>query len=432
MSTATETRDLEGEIKATQGRLDALLKKTDAAGNPDWTDQERDEFKAIDKELTDKVPKLNQLREDREAHRRALQRGEEIKALGAGGGGFRHGNPTAPNLGGDGASALSQAEYKSLGQLITEDDEYKSARERRQFNKNGKQHFSFPDVDVFELDAMKTAFTTAAGWAPPNNRGPVVIYSAQRRPMIADLIPSDPVGPGANSVVYMEETTFTNNAAATAQNATKPESAFVLTQRTVIIEKIAVTLPITDEQLEDVPQARAYVDNRLTLQMQLVEENLLLSGTGTSPQITGFLVKTGVQTRTGTASTVLDAILLGITDVQTIGFANPTGIVMNPVNWTNLMLLKDTTGRFIFSPPGEVKTPTIWGLDVVPTMAMTLGSALLGDFRMYSHISRRKGLTIDVGYSGTDWVNNRQTIRAEQRESLEIYRPAAFEVISGL
>jgi HK97 family phage major capsid protein len=265
-------------------------------------------------------------------------------------------------------------------------------------------------------------------WSP---RLPKVVLTAQRRPVVADLIPQDDTT--APLIIYVEETTFTNAAATVAEGDPKPESTLILEQKESAVKKIATTLPITDEQLDDVPQLRAYVDQRLTLMLQLTEETKLLNGLGTT-DILGFLQKpgTGATTR-GTGEDNPDAILRAIADVNSItAFANASGVVLNPLQWLAIQLLRSTTGDYIWGHPSEKGPKTLWGLPVVETPAIADGKALVGDFRMYSHISRRMGIRIEVGYINEDFKNNIKRLRAEERLSLEIYRANAFNVISNL
>lgn len=322
-------------------------------------------------------------------------------------------------LPGDGSEQGGEA-VKSLTAQFTQSPQYKHrvAGNRESF--------------AIELKgSIKTLLTTTSGYAPFSPRQPYVILSPQRRPVIADLIPQDDTEYA--QILFMEEVLFQNAAAAVAEGAPKPEAGLQFIQRAYNMSKIAVTLPVTDEQLQDVPQIEALLKNRLGLMVQLEEDSECLNGTGSNNQLLGFLNKPGVLNTPKAAMDIFTAAFVAQTNVSSVvGFADPSGWAMNPINWVAYRTLKDTTGRFILGDPGEVGEARLWGLPVIPTVAMPVGTALTGDFRAFSHIDRKLGLRIDVGYVNDQFIRNQQTIRAEERMTLEIYRAQAFSTVTGL
>ncbi len=126
-----------------------------------------------------------------------------------------------------------------------------------------------------------------------------------KRLVVADLLASGTTE--TNSISYMKETTFTNAAAAVAEGAPKPESTLAFDLVNDLVVKIAHWLPVTDEMLDDVLQIRSYIDARLQLGLSIAEEDQLLNGSGTAPNMTGLLNRSGLTTATTRSGSVTNA-----------------------------------------------------------------------------------------------------------------------------
>jgi HK97 family phage major capsid protein len=312
----------------------------------------------------------------------------------------------------------NNARQKSLGELFVESDAYTK-----------KQGVHGP-VSVLPGD-VKTLMTTSAGWAPETNRTGRLVEFATRPVQVTDLIPMGRTGQAA--VVYMEETTFTNNAAETAEAGTYPESALALTEKSSPVQKIATFLPVTDEQLEDVAGIQSYIDNRLTFMLRQRLDSQILVGNGTPPNLRGVLNVVGIQTISAGAQPVPDAAYKAMTLVRVTGRANPTGFVFNPTDWQDVKLLKTADGIYIWGNPADAAPDRLWGLPVALSDALTLNTALVGDWQGHSELVLRRDIEVQVSNShSTFFIEGKQAIRADMRAALVFYRPTAFCTITSV
>jgi HK97 family phage major capsid protein len=188
--------------------------------------------------------------------------------------------------------------------------------------------------------------------------------------------------------------------------------------------------------LEDVSFIRSYLDARLRLGVQLTEDDQLLNGSLVAPDIIGIRNRTGLAADVvrGATESVADAIFRQIMAIANTAMVMPDGIVMNPVDWASVPLMKNSTGDYIGDGPfTSVVTPTLWGLPVAVTTAIESGVALVGAFGSAAQVFRKGGVRVDSSNSHQDfYTRNLVAVRAEERLALAVYRPAAFGEITGL
>jgi HK97 family phage major capsid protein len=286
-------------------------------------------------------------------------------------------------------------------------------------------------------DIRATTLTEGAGSGGallvPEYR-PGIVGLLFKKLTIRDLLASGTTT--TNAIIYMQETAFTNAAATVAEGAAKPESALVFAQKTEIVSKIAHWLPVTEEMLEDVPQIASYIDARLMLGVQLTEEDQLLNGNGTAPNLLGLLNRPGLTPAVALTGgdTNADVIYKAMIKVFNASFVMPEGHVVNPANWQTIVLSKTTYGEYIAGGPFmPIPTPMLWGLPVDVTPSIVAGTALTGAFQTQAQVFANGGLRVEASNSHQDFfIKNLVAIRAEERLALAVYRPAAFGTATGL
>ncbi len=326
--------------------------------------------------------------------------------------------PVVPQPEAKATGLLGPIEKKTIGQMFIESEAFKGF-------KAGASNGPVAHLDI----DMKTVFSTAAGWAPETLRTGLMVPIATSPIRIIDIIPPGQTNQAA--IVYMEETTYTNAAAGVDEAGAKPEATLALTERSSAVLKIAVWIPVTSEQLEDVAGIQSYINSRLTLMLKQRLDQYLLTGTGAAPQITGLLVAAGTQSFV-LAGDQFDAVYEAIRRVSVIGRAEANVIVMHPNDWMQLRLMRTDDGLYILGNPSEPGPARIWGLPVVQSIDETEHSVLVGDFANYCQLFEKKGIDVEISNShDVFFVYNKLAIRAEMRHSFPIYRPAAFCIVTA-
>ncbi|MGP4092939.1 phage major capsid protein [Nonomuraea sp. KM90] len=279
---------------------------------------------------------------------------------------------------------------------------------------------------------LKTLFQTSAGWAPESIRtGRVEMFPTRPAPHVVEFLPQTTTGQA--SVVYMEETTYSNAAVETAEGGTYQEATLALTERAQQVRKIAVFLPLTDEQLEDEQRSEAYVNNRLPFMLRQRLDSQVLVGDGTGVNLLGTASVVGIQTQAKGSDPIPDAAYKLFRKIRDDGFAEPSAIFMRPAIWEQVRLLKTADGQYIWGHPSVPGVPTLWGVPVAETTAAPATAAIAGDYVNFSELAVRRGIDVQVSNShGTYFVEGKLAVRADVRCAVIHYRPKAFGQVTGL
>ena len=322
---------------------------------------------------------------------------------------------------------------KSMGQIVSASDQYQGAQKR--YKGGAKTPMDAVNVGSFHQKASifgtgnQVAVTQSAIVAPDFRPG--IIMPGLQRMTVRDLLAQNTTQ--SNLIVFAKENVFTSNAGpqydaspGSTEGALKNESAITFTLSNTPVVTLAHWLPASEQILDDAPMLQGYVDGRLRYGLMLEEEHELLTGDGTAGTLTGLNNSATAFAGGATNQSALDTILKAFLQIR-LSFFEPTGVVMHPTDWTNLMLLKDTLGRYLFSDPQGTTQPRLWGKDVVATPSQTLGQFTAGAFLLAAEIYDRQDATVEISKEHADFfIRNMVAILCEERLALAIYRSAAI------
>jgi HK97 family phage major capsid protein len=279
---------------------------------------------------------------------------------------------------------------------------------------------------------QKTIMTTAAGWSVRPPRLDDLTTPIVTRPLqVTDLIPSS--NTDTTTIIFMEETTRTNAAIEIGEGVAYPEATSAFTERTSPVRKIGVILPVTDEQLDDVPQVRTFLDDLLPFMVRQRLDQQIFNGNGTPPNLTGLLNVGSIQTQARGADPIPTAFLKAMVKLRVTGRVVPSGLMIHPTDWQSVKTLQTTTGEYVWGHPSVVGPDTMWGLPMAQVDAGSAGTAIVADFRNYTRLYYRNSSNgVEVGYVNDDFKLGQKSLRADVRAAFVVRRAAAICSVTGL
>lgn len=281
----------------------------------------------------------------------------------------------------------------------------------------------------FEIKADMTTAADFTGEVIAADRVAGIKYDPARSLHIRSIIP---VGSTGSDVVrFVKESGYADGSAPKAEGATLGQSDFDLTATDANVQKIGAYFRISEEMLADTPALASYVSTRASEKLLAVEDNQILNGNGTAPNLSGII--------TDAADFAAGSFALGIEsanefDVLVVALNQlalseyqANYIVLNPSDFHKILLLKDTQNNYLKDQVYAGLQPSFMGVPVIVNTAIAAGTFLAGNFAQGSQLWTRDNLA--VSFHREDGTNVRDgfvTVRVQERIALTNYLPNAF------
>jgi hypothetical protein len=204
----------------------------------------------------------------------------------------------------------------------------------------------------------------------------------------------------------------------------------LLTERSQTVRKIAVFLPVTDEQLEDESEARSYIDNRLVFMLRSGSTRRRSSVTATHRTCSAPRTCRASRRRRSAptrSSTRVEAV------PQDPGqrVRGAVGGFIAPSKWQTVALTRTADGLYILGNPAT-QAPSGCGASRDRRRRGHLDEAHGRRLHELRGPLRPPGVDVQVGYNNDDFIKGQLSIRADVRVAVVHFRPKAFGTVTGL
>jgi len=260
-----------------------------------------------------------------------------------------------------------------------------------------------------------------------------IVPGAFRQLNVMDVVPKGATS--SNTVHYTRELLFTNAAAETAEAGSKPETTLTFEGVEEYVRTVAHFIKASKQVLDDAPFLSSYIDRRMRYGVNLRMEQQIITGNGTSPNMSG-IATTGNHTDLTivTADNDFDAANRAKIQILSADYM-PSVFLINPADWGRLERTKtgiSGDNTYLGGTGGAISyinngmQPMLWGLPVVASNSVTAGNffCMSNDAWM---LVNREGVAVEMfEQDDTNVQSNLLTIRAEARATLCTFQPSAI------
>jgi HK97 family phage major capsid protein len=222
-----------------------------------------------------------------------------------------------------------------------------------------------------------------------------------------------------------------------ATGAVKPQSDRDWVKTIVPLTKIAHYYKIPEEYLADIPWMQDEV-SAVGIEELLAKEDTMLLTNSAGGEFLGLnqtLNSTAYSTPASLSGIFTGAIEANNYDVLVAAWTQlrilkniTTGVLLHPADYAAMIMVKSTTGEYIFGAPNQV-IPNLFGAPIVPHTSVTSDKFFLGDLNKVK-LGVRAGLSVRFyDQNEDDAIKNMVTVVLEERITMAADR--ADRVIYG-
>ena len=225
----------------------------------------------------------------------------------------------------------------------------------------------------FEVKADMTMAADYTGVVAGETVVPNIKFDPSRSTHIRTLLPIGSTD--AQTIRFPKESGYADNAAATAQGSTLGQSDFDITATSVNVEKIGTYMRLTEEMLADTPQLTSYLSARVPGKVLSAEDNEILNGDGSSPNLDGLFTD-GAAFSAGSFALAIesanefDVLTVALNQLNLSNYQADT-ILLNPTDFHKIVLLKSTANEYLRNQIIQGVQPAIMGVPIVLSTAVT-------------------------------------------------------------